>query len=99
MRIRTKWNKSWTVLEIDYFTDSKGNRLDDLGQCDPNARQITIRKDDINKTSTLIHEVIHAIDFDLDIGLTENQVLLLEEGIMRVFKLNPVLVKKLGTVK
>lgn len=91
MRIRTKWNKSWNIVETDYFTNSKGEREDgQWGICDPNIRQITLRKDDPAKTSTLIHEVLHAIDFDYDIGLTENQVVKLEEAIMRFVKLNSV---------
>ncbi len=89
MRIRTRHNKSWQILEIDHFTNSKGE-IDNsvMGMCEPNNRQIIIRKEQTNKFSTLIHETIHAIDFDYGIGLSENQVMKLEEGIMRVIKLN-----------
>jgi len=40
------------------------------------------------RESTLIHELIHAIDFAKDIGLTENQVLKLESGLMNLFRTN-----------
>lgn len=50
-----------------------------------------------NTQKTLIHEIIHAIDFEHKIELTEGQVLLLEEGIFKLLKLNNV--KKFIRVK
>jgi hypothetical protein len=38
--------------------------------------------------STLIHELIHAIDLSKKIGLTEAQVLKLEAGLVKMFRNN-----------
>ncbi len=89
MRLRTRHNKSWQVLETEQFFNSKGEpQPHQVGLCDPSSRQIVIKKEQSNRFSTLIHETIHAIDFDYSIGLTEQQVMKLEDGIMRVIKLN-----------
>jgi len=42
------------------------------------------------RTSTVIHEIIEALNFLLDIGLEENQKMNLESGLFQVFKANAV---------
>ncbi len=62
------------------------------GQCDSSKKEITLKSglNNDNLTTTLIHEIIHAIDFENHIGLSEAQTLKLEAGIYRFLKTNKV---------
>ncbi len=83
MRLRTKWNKYWEVVEVEELPGC-------LGECRPSTRQIVLLKKQKNKWKTFIHECLHAFSFDWDIGLTETQVSKLEEAIFRALKLNKI---------
>jgi hypothetical protein len=51
-------------------------KSEDCGQCDDNKQQITIKKSmpsDL-ELDTIIHEVTHAIDYQMNLELTERQV-------------------------
>lgn len=83
MRIRTKWNRYWELVEIGDFQDKKT-----LGECRPTERQIVLKKDDPKKVYTLIHELIHALDIDFDLKLSHAQVYGLEKALEKLYKLN-----------
>lgn len=85
MILRTKHNKKWECLEIEELDDGAA-----LGHCRPDTRQIIISKKSKDKWRVFLHEAIHAINFDYEIGLTENQTLKLEDALIRVMKLNRV---------
>lgn len=76
----------------EFVNDSK-----QMGECrrDELTRQIVISesqpKGEVFKT--FLHEVLHAIDLENDINLTESQVRKLENGIFRVLRLNNTLDK------
>lgn len=65
---------------------------EDLGECDPNNKQIRLTIENVSDkeiVSTLFHETIHQTSFVFDIGLTEDQVLKLEQALPKLFKYNP----------
>jgi hypothetical protein len=84
--IRITAKRDYEVTYIDNFKDDPKQ----LGECRWNPPQIVVKADQPigEKFSTVIHESIHALDFEEDIGLTERQVLKLERGIFRMLKLN-----------
>lgn len=63
----------------------------DCGQTDEGKLSILIRdgQPKIEEADTLLHESIHAIDFVMDLELTERQVRLLATGLIGVFQDNP----------
>lgn len=62
------------------------------GQCDSEKKEITLKRllNNSNLATTLIHELIHAIDFDKQIGLSEAQTLKLEAGLFEFFRVNKI---------
>lgn len=89
--IRVTKNATYEVLYVDEFPNEKV-----LGECRYDNRQIVLKKGHtpLQTFSTFIHECIHAISFENDLNFTENQVLGLEEGIMRVLRLNGIVKSK-----
>lgn len=69
--------KTWDVIFGNPRNDGE------LGECLSEPQIITIKEGlkDEQEASTLLHECIHAIDYQLGLGLTERQVLGLETGI------------------
>lgn len=67
-----------------------------VGKSEPNYRQITIKLDETPKETVLtyLHEVIHAISDTYDIGLTEQQVLKLEQSLNYILKQNNIFKEK-----
>lgn len=87
-RIPVKYRVSYEFVWVDSFKDPEQmgeTRLNEL-----NERQILIKRglSATETASTIIHEIIHAIDFEYEIGLTERQVLKLEKGIFTFLRLN-----------
>ena len=70
---------------------------DELGECNDNAQALYIREGQVldNEQDTLLHEGIHAIDEQMQIGLKEAQVRRLATGILSVLKDNPKLISYL----
>ena len=68
-----------------------------MGHCDQDKKEILLKHDLCKEEmeSTLIHEVIHAIDFEGNIKLTEKQTLKLEAGIYEFFRVNKIKMPKL----
>lgn len=54
-----------------------------VGECDFNSRIIRVKKDlSISDSfSTLLHEYVHSIDHEYEVGLTHDQVYRLEKAI------------------
>jgi hypothetical protein len=68
-----------------------------LGQADAENGEIRIRAD-LEKSveqATLLHEVIHVLDHHLDLGLTEEQVAGIGQGLFQVLRDNPLFTKEL----
>lgn len=83
--IRITSKRDYQVMYVDSFRDDE-----QLGECRWNPPQIVAKAGQSDKEifSTILHESIHALDFEEDIGLTETQVLKLERGLLRMLKLN-----------
>lgn len=84
---------------LKFTVEEKANQIRDnsrSGASCGNAQQITIDKDISTqfKETTLIHEIIHQIDFVYNIGLEHQQVYQLEAGIYAFIKDNPNLFKE-----
>lgn len=90
-RIRITSKVSYFVLLVPKFTNE-----DQVGECDPNTRQIKIKigLPPSEMVATLLHEIIHALSFENEINLTENQVLCLEDALLTALRLNKGLVHR-----
>src|SRR5258708_2712337 len=64
-----------------------------LGECRPTEKQIVINlnQTDIERLKCIIHECYHMLDLENEIGLTETQVLKLEEATYKFLKLNKII--------
>lgn len=85
-KIKLSAKDSYDVVIVPRFEDEL-----DVGHCDPNIRQIRLiidSKSERQVASTLFHECLHYINFKYNLGLTEDQVLGLESGIIALFRLN-----------
>ena len=84
-RIRYERRKSYGVNMVSGFVDPT-----DLGECNPNTKEIKIKSGQTPKesVSTLTHEVFHAVNFERELGLTEEQVEGMELGFIKVLELN-----------
>ncbi len=60
---------------------------------------LDIQLSEPQKETTLLHEIIHAVDDQLDIGLTEEQVTLLSAGLYSVQFKGPKKRDKVRTIK
>jgi len=80
-----------------------GKPLDDgdLGELDPAKQRITIRKGQPleQEQDTVLHEVIHAVDCEGNLGLSERQVRGLGTILLGVMKDNPAFVRYLTRKK
>lgn len=74
--------------------DDDGNKLYGHVRFLP-QEEITVWKgaSSLRQQESLLHEIIHVVDNNLELGLRERQVKLLSEGLFGVFKDNPGLVK------
>ena len=63
----------------------------DLGELDPDKQRITVRHGQPleQEQDTVLHEVFHAIDHELDSRMSEKQVRMLATGLLGVLKDNP----------
>ena len=93
-RIRFEPRKAYGVSLVSGFDDE----LD--GTCNPNTREIKIRLGMSDKAtlSALLHEIIHLVNFERALDITEEQTLGLEQGLLKVLELNPELVKLISEV-
>lgn len=65
----------------------------DLGQCNPNTKQIILNTKQSPKEIrlTYIHELLHALSFEYEINITESQVQKLENAIYKLLLLNKLI--------
>lgn len=77
-------SKTYEVLWIENFKDGKT-----LGETRFAERQIVLLKNMKPKmaVSTFFHEILHAISFECEAELTENQVLAVEKSMPSLFNL------------
>lgn len=66
---------------------------DEMGECDDNGQALYIRDGQVldNEQDTVLHECIHAVDEQMQVGLKEEQVRRLATGLLAVLKDNPFL--------
>ena len=85
--VRVTHKVTYEVLWCDgFFKDGK-----QLGECDGVSKQIKISKNQsaTEQYKTYLHELLHAISFETEgLNLTERQVMALEAGLYRVYRLN-----------
>ena len=84
-RIRYERRKSYGVNTVSGFENPS-----DIGSCDPNKREIKLLAGLGEKltVSSLTHEIFHLINFEKELGLTEEQVLAMELGFIKILDLN-----------
>lgn len=72
------------------FADEIKNDPEVLGEMRPNERQIVIKNGQSNTEilKTVIHEIIHVLSDENEVGLTESQVRALELATYRFLRLN-----------
>lgn len=86
-KIRITQKVSYEIVFIDEFVDGQK-----YGECRFDTKQIVLNKNQsMSETiKSLIHEYFHALAFENDFELTENQVLALEESVYRTLRLNKI---------
>lgn len=94
--VQIKSKISYEVVWIDAFKDEKT-----LGETRYNEKQIVILKGLSNKLTvvTYLHELLHAVQYEHEIGLTENQVLSFEKFFQYVLKSDNIFKSRKGKVK
>ena len=80
--------KRWTVK----LQSPKGGK--DAGECDHITATISVspKQTEDSRRDTLLHEVTHAVDEELQLRMSERQVRLLATGLLEAFRSNPALV-------
>jgi hypothetical protein len=73
------------------FPISFENLVGVFGLCFPSEQHIKIQKGltQVEEVDTVLHEVIHAIDYQMNLDMTELQVRGLATGLIGVFSDNP----------
>lgn len=74
-----------------HYVSGKPLEEDDLWEFDPTLQRITVKKGQPLETEqdTLLHEITHALDSELNLKLSEKQVRGLATGILAILKDNP----------
>ncbi len=83
----------WTIEVIDASPEFDSDNVI-VGQCYQLKRRIVLRRIDDNiplMANSLLHEIIHAVDEHLKIGLKEKHVRKLADGLFEVLSDNPEL--------
>lgn len=91
--------KSLKIVGKRYKLFVKDN-FEDCGQCDDNKQAITFQKGmpkDL-ELDTIIHEITHAIDYQMNLDMTERQVHGVGAGLAAVLIDNPKLIDYLKTL-
>lgn len=86
--VRITSKVTYEVLFNDQFKDDT-----QVGEARLDDKQIIIKKDQSNTEllKTFIHEVVHTMSHEYEIGLTESQVQKLELSIYKYLRLNNLL--------
>lgn len=82
--------KTYRLLEVA--------NLDVYGLCEDDKQQITVRAGMQVESwaDTVIHEITHAIDFNMKLGLTERQVHCIGSGLWAILVDNPELTQRIS---
>lgn len=90
-KVRIKKDVTYSVIQKDMGHDYKGHKV--LGECIYKDKEIflTIHQSDTEKIKTLIHEVLHAIEFEYKMDISHKSVEILEIALYRVLKLNKLI--------
>lgn len=82
---------SVTVLGREVTIEAMPMTWEDDGEFDPNAVHIRVKHGQvaIEEADTVLHETIHAIDYWLDLEMSERQVRVLATALIGVFQDNP----------
>lgn len=75
----------------------ESSHIEECGLTEPHACTIYISTD-INPQQvrdTLLHEIVHAIDYEMHLGMKERQVHCVATGLLNLFKDNPHLASEL----
>jgi len=91
--------KSLKIVGKRYKISVKDN-FEDCGQCDDNKQLITFQKGmpkDL-ELDTIIHEITHAIDYQMNLDMSERQVHGVGAGLAAVLIDNPKLIDYLKTL-
>lgn len=67
----------------------------DFGECDAKACRIKVDPNcgPDQQRDTLLHEITHAIDHEMDTGMRERQVRLLATGLFQFMRANPEVIR------
>lgn len=84
---------------IRFVKKARMDSEEEYGICDFSKTEILVNRDfgKDHQKDTVIHEIVHAIDEDLDLGFSEKQVRNLGCALYQVFKANPKLRRWLFT--
>jgi hypothetical protein len=84
-KVRIKTRISYEIVWVDAFDDT-----DCLGECRFEAKQIALLKgrSDAETFETLIHEVLHAIEYEYGVKLPHKSIYALEGAVHKILKLN-----------
>ena len=83
--------RDFTMVPAPQMIDATGN----AGLCDLRRLRITYdpQQEMVELQDTIVHEVTHAIDFLMDLDLTEKQVRGIATGLISVIRDNPQFAK------
>jgi hypothetical protein len=78
--------KTYSVQVVDQVDEQ-----DSLGECNDTLQRILVKSGQPpdQTMDTVIHEITHAIDYQMHLGLTERQVHCVAAGLTAVFLDNP----------
>lgn len=78
---------------LEAVPDAEARKHNYVGLIDYSKMSIGYRKSqtDVDLVDTILHESIHAIDDDLNIGLSEKQVVKLGNGLTELIASNPAM--------
>lgn len=89
-RVQVASKVFYEILWVDNFT------VNNLGETRYNEKQIVLKNNMSNKLTviTYLHELLHAMSYHHDLGLTETQVLASEKFFIYLLKDSNVFVQK-----
>lgn len=84
-KIRVTASQAYEIVFVDRFEN-----LENLGECRFHSKQIALNKNQ-SKTEmekTVIHELLHAVEFEHNITIPHETIYALEVALHKVLKLN-----------
>ena len=83
------------ILGQIYTVGYQSEMQDDMGECDYQNNTITLLSGmpEEKMMQTFLHEIVHAIDFTMNLNLKENQVDNMSVALYQILKENNIVVK------